>query len=62
MMIPDHPCKKDCPDRNGTCKKTCEKLKEYTKKKMAAEKEKKKQFALDDYQISSIIRRNKRGH
>lgn len=59
-MIPkDHPCKKDCPDRNATCKKTCEKLKEYTKKKEAIQKEKDKRFIIDDYQINSIIRRKR---
>lgn len=57
MMLRDHPCQRDCPDRNATCKKTCEKLKEYTKKKQAAEAEKQRQFQVDDYIINSTIKR-----
>ena len=59
MMLRDHPCQKDCPDRSGTCKKTCEKLKAYTEKKLKAEAEKEKQFKVDDYVINSMIRRRK---
>ena len=59
MMIRDHPCQKDCPDRSATCKKTCEKLKEYTEKKKKAEEEKNKRFKVDDYIINSYLRRNK---
>lgn len=29
----NHPCKRDCPDRCGTCKLTCEKLKAYELKR-----------------------------
>lgn len=53
------PCVRDCPDRTMTCKKTCERLKEYTAWKKEQQKIKDKQFLLDDYQINSIIRRNK---
>ena len=51
---------KDCPNRTATCKKTCEKLKEYTEWKLKVQKEKDKQFRIDDYVINSINKRNRR--
>lgn len=60
MMLRDHPCQKDCPDRNATCKKTCEKLKAYTEKKLKAEAEKEKRYKIDQYEIEMMLRRQKK--
>ena len=54
-----HPCVKDCPERSATCKKTCEKLKEYTAWKKPKDEEKIRQYKINQYQIDQIIRRKK---
>lgn len=53
FMIEHHPCKRDCPDRNATCKLSCEKLKafdvEFAKFKTQAFTEKQKVQRLDTH-------------
>lgn len=59
-MVRDHPCTKDCPDRNGTCKMTCEKLKAYTEKKLKAEAEREKEYRIHQYEMDMLHKRQKR--
>lgn len=59
MMIKDHPCKKDCPERSPVCQASCDRLKEYREKKREERRRKDVEFRIDSYQIDSINKHNK---
>jgi hypothetical protein len=60
MMIKDHPCRKDCPDRSPICQATCVRLKEYREKRRADRKKGEDKFLVDCYQIDAINKHKRR--
>lgn len=50
------PCKKDCPDRSGTCRFTCERHKAWEKQHRAELEEKNRQKAIECGYIEHIVR------
>ena len=62
-MRNDHPCKQDCPRRNGTCRATCPDLAVYeaarADARAAREAERKRRNLLADY-VSDAVKAVKR--
>lgn len=58
----NHPCVKACPDRSGTCRKTCQKWKEYEARKKIEEERKRQRYLLRDMlgnYAKQSVRRNR---
>lgn len=62
-MRNDHPCKKDCPRRSGTCQATCRDLAAFNaaqaEKNEARDAERKRKNMLAEY-VADAIRSMKR--
>ncbi len=58
MIDKNHPCKKDCPRRSGTCKATCQGLADYLAAKRdaieAREAERRRENLIADYVSETI--------